>query len=152
MLKLFSPKVLQWLTIFISLIYVWVGTIGQNGWVLCFESDGHVVLEQTIGDVSPLCCDKNDKAYEATTKQPTLQSACKNCTDVPLGHLLASQVEHHVVKAVHFPDIQTLAFIAVNTVTPVGYLAIITTQTLANPPPLWPKPHLGILKTVRLLI
>ena len=149
MIKLHSFNPIRWLTVLFSLLYLWSGVIGQGGWVVCFESDGQVALEQALSYDSPVCSDKYDTK---TTPQPGVSAACKRCVDVPLGHLSISQVSSHQFIHPSNTDHQNIPIILEQTKVPVGYLAFATTNLLPKPPPVLGKQHLVFLQTIRLII
>jgi hypothetical protein len=149
MAKQFPSRPLRWLTIVFSLLYLWFGLTGPNKWVMCFESDGYVALEQAAFGIIPACSDKGD------VQQPSkagISAASNQCVDVPVEFTAISQANGHHLASLFDIDAQdTLALLAYNPME-VGYLDTATVNLLSKPPPSIEKRQLAFLQTIRLII
>jgi len=136
--------------LFALLSFLLITLANTQGMVLCFEKDGHVALETSIGGI---CSDSFEAVQHEqqaiASKTLTWQGLnCKRCFDMPIS---IESAEHQKSEMKAFQGPMETPLIAEVSPISVGYLAIATENQMPQPPPLRPVIH-RFLNTVILLI
>ncbi len=136
--------------LFALLAYVAISTIGV-GWVLCYESDGHVAVESLAtgccGDDDP--ADHDEPADHDDPAEHDNEKDCGDCVDLLLIDALSSREAHDDVA-----DLADVADVAALALLPAPFVLAPTTTAFvqaAHPPPR-PPPQLAHLRTTHLLL
>ncbi|MBY0451194.1 MAG: hypothetical protein K2X01_11280 [Cyanobacteria bacterium] len=143
-------RVQRMVGLFALLAFLLINFGNAQGMVLCFEPDGRVTLEASIGGVCSDSFQAEQHSYQKiASKKTTLHGLnCKHCVDIPIS---IETGEPHGSDIQAFQGPAQIPVIAQAPPVIVGYLATVTENILPHPPPVKPTIH-TFLSTIVLLI